>query len=113
VADIFEKEGKIGQFTRIPQFCSIIAQLTNMLKPAFQIEVSDIKDTDLLQSRLLVEVNTHSFSYVLLNQRNMSPLVVKYYQLDHPKERLLTEVLHDILQEDELLRRPVKETLLV
>ena len=84
-----------------------------MLKPAFQIEVSDIKDADLLQSRLLVEVNTNSFSYVLLNQRNMSPLVVKYYQLDHPKERLLTEVLHDILQEDELLRRPVKETLLV
>jgi hypothetical protein len=113
MADIFEKEGKIGQLARIPPFCSIIAQLTNMLKPAFQIEVSDIKDTDLLQSRLLVEVNTHSFSYVLLNQRNMSPLVVKYYQLDHPKERLLTEVLHDILQEDELLRRPVKETLLV
>jgi len=110
---IFEKEGKVGQLARIPQFCSIIAQLTNMLKPAFQIEVSDIKDTDLLQSRLLVEVNTNSFSYVLLNQRNMSPLVVKYYQLDHPTDRLLTEVLRDILQEDELLRRPVKETLLV
>jgi hypothetical protein len=84
-----------------------------MLKPAFQIQVSDIKDTDLLQSRLLVEVNPHSFSYVLLNQRNMSPLVVKYFQLDHSKERPLTEVLREILEEDEFLRRPVKETLLV
>jgi len=84
-----------------------------MLKPAFQIEVTNVKDEDLLQSRLLVEVNTHSFSYVLLNQRNMSPLVVKYFQLEHSKDRPLIEVLREILEEDEFLRRPVKETLLV
>ena len=84
-----------------------------MLKPAFQIEVTNVKDEDLLQSRLLVEVNTHSFSYVLLNQRNMSPLVVRYFQLEHSKERPLTEVLREILEEDEFLKRPVKETLLV
>lgn len=84
-----------------------------MIKPAFQIEVSDITDADLLQSRLLVEVNTNSFSYVLLNQRNMSPLAVKYFQLEHTKDRLLTEVLREILQQEEVLRRPVKETLLV
>jgi Protein of unknown function (DUF3822) len=84
-----------------------------MTKPAFQIEASDIKDADLLQSRLLVEVTPNSFSYVLLNQRNMSPLVVKYFQLDHPKDRLLTEVLREILAEEEILKRPVKETLLV
>jgi hypothetical protein len=84
-----------------------------MLKPAFQIEVSDITDTDLLQSRLLVEVNPDSFSYVLLNQRNMSPLAVKYFQLEHTKDRTLTETLREILHEDELLKRPVKETLLV
>jgi len=84
-----------------------------MIKPAFQIEVSDITDADLLQSRLLVEVNTNSFSYVLLNQRNMSPLAVKYFQLEHSKDRLLTEVLREILQQEEVLRRPVKETLLV
>ena len=84
-----------------------------MHKPAFQIEVSDITDADLQQSRLLVEVNPNSFTYVLLNQRNMSPLVVKYFQLEHSRERPLTEVLREILQEDELLQRPVKETLLV
>ncbi|HEY4064012.1 MAG TPA: DUF3822 family protein [Puia sp.] len=84
-----------------------------MLKPAFQIEVSSVSDTDLLQSRLLVEVNPNAFTYVLLNQRNMSPMVVKYFQLEHNKDRLFTEVLREILETDELLRRPVKETLLV
>jgi hypothetical protein len=84
-----------------------------MIKPAFQIEVSELSDADLLQSRLLVEVNPHSFTYVLLNQRNMSPLVVRYYQLDRTKDRPLTEALGDILQSDSLLKRPVKETLLV
>jgi len=84
-----------------------------MLKPAFQIEVQNIPDEDLLQCRLLVEVNAHSFTYTLLNQRNMGPLVVKYYQLDQVKDGRLTETLREILQSDPLLKRPVKETLLV
>lgn len=95
------------------QFCSIIANLTIMLKPAFQIEVSSISDTEMSQSRLLVEVNPNAFSYVLLNQRNLSPLVVKYFQLEHSKERPLTEALREVLETDKLLRRPVKETVLV
>jgi hypothetical protein len=84
-----------------------------MLKPAFQIEVSDISDEELLQSRLLVEVNPNAFTYVLLNQRNMSPLVVKYFQLEPNKDLPLTETLREILESDGLLKRPVKETLLV
>lgn len=84
-----------------------------MLKPAFQIQVSEITDEELLQSRLLVEVNPNAFTYVLLNQRNMSPVVVKYFQLDQAGERPLTEQLREIMQEEELLRKPVKETLLV
>src|SRR5260221_3474325 len=84
-----------------------------MLKPAFQIEVSGISDEELLQSRLLVEVNPNAFTYVLLNQRNMSPLMVKYFQLESHQGLSLTETLRDILEEDGLLKRPVKETLLV
>ncbi len=84
-----------------------------MLKPAFTIEATGISDEELLQSRLLVEVNPNSFTYVLLNQRNMSPLVVKYFQLEPTKESPLTETLREILESDSLLRRPVKETLLV
>jgi len=84
-----------------------------MHKPAFQIEVAEISDEELLQSRLLVEVNPNAFTYVLLNQRNMSPLVVKYFQLEPNKELSLTETLREIVEADDLLRRPVKETLLV
>lgn len=84
-----------------------------MLKPAFQIKVSEISDEELLQSRLLVEVNPNAFTYVLLNQRNMSPLVVRYFQLENNREMPLIETLREIMEADDLLRRPVKETLLV
>jgi hypothetical protein len=84
-----------------------------MVKPAFQIEVQDITDEDLLQCRLLVEVNAHSFTYTLLNQRNMGPLVIKYFQLDHEKNKHLIDTLREILEGDPMLKRTVKETLLV
>jgi hypothetical protein len=84
-----------------------------MLKPAFQIEVSNISDEELLQCRLLVEVNTNAFTFVLLNQRNMSPLVVKYFQLEQSKDSPLIDALREIMEQEKLLRRPVKETLLV
>ena len=84
-----------------------------MLKPAFQIEVPELSDEDLSHCRLLVEVNAHSFTYTLLNQRNMGPMVVKYYQLDQGKGKRLTETLREILENDPLLKRQVKETLLV
>jgi hypothetical protein len=84
-----------------------------MLKPAFRIEVSDISEEELLQSRLLVEVNPDSVTYVVLNQRNMSPMAVKYFQLEHSRDKTLTESIREILAQDELLKRPVKETLLV
>lgn len=83
-----------------------------MHKPAFTIEASGISDEDLLQCRLLVEVNPNAFTYVLLNQRNMSPLVVKYFQLDY-NDGDLTDVLREVLDSDPLLKRSVKETLLV
>jgi len=84
-----------------------------MHKPAFQIEISSISDEELLQSRLLVEVNPHAFTYVLLNQRNMSPLTVKHFQLEIGKDSSLADTLREILASDPLLRRPVKETLVI
>jgi hypothetical protein len=92
---------------------SIIAALITMLKPAFQIEVPEISDEDLLQCRLLVEVNAHSFTYTLLNQRNMGPMVVKYFQLDQEKNKHLTDTLREILEAEPLFKRTVKETLLI
>jgi hypothetical protein len=84
-----------------------------MHKPAFQIEISSISDEELLQSRLLVEVNPHAFTYVLLNQRNMSPLIVKHFQLEIVKDNSLPDTLREILESDPMLRRTVKETLVI
>jgi hypothetical protein len=84
-----------------------------MHKPAFQIEISSITDDELLQSRLLLEVNPHAFTYVLLNQRNMSPVTVKHFQLEPGKDNPLHDLLREILESDPLLRRPVKETLVI
>ena len=84
-----------------------------MHKPAFQIEISAISDEELLQSRLLVEVNPHAFTYVLLNQRNMSPITVKHFQLELTKDSPISATLKEILESDPLLRRPVKETLVI
>lgn len=84
-----------------------------MYNPAFQIEISAISDEELLQSRLLVEVNPHAFTYVLLNQRNMSPLTVKHFQLELIRDHRLPDTLREILATDPLLRRPVKETLVI
>jgi hypothetical protein len=103
----FEKEGNLHRFVVLLHYRKV------MHKPAFQIEVSNISDEELLQSRLLVEVNPNAFTYVLLNQRNMSPLVVKYFQLEQSKDHPLIEVLREIMEEEELLRRTVKDTLLV
>src|SRR5581483_6391849 len=90
------------------RFVVLLHIVITMLKPAFTIEASGISDEDLLQCRLLVEVTPNAFTYVLLNQRNMSPLVVKYFQLEQNKENPLPELLRDIMEADELLKRPVK-----
>jgi hypothetical protein len=102
-----EKDGNLRPFV------VLLHMVSTMLKPAFTIEASRISDEELLQSRLLVEVNPNAFTYVVLNQRNMSPLVVKYFQLEHSKENPMMDMLREIMEGDPLLQRPVKETLLV
>ncbi len=83
-----------------------------MLKPAFYIQSDDIALEDPGQYRLLMEVNLHSFSYVLLNLRRMSPAVIKYYQFSHLKDQPLEESLREIIQGDELLGIGVTEIFL-
>ncbi|MDP4150852.1 MAG: DUF3822 family protein [Bacteroidota bacterium] len=84
-----------------------------MNKPAFEIAVSDLNPEVLAQSRLLVEVSPCCFTYVLLNQRNMSPVAVRHFVLEPDRENTLTDQLREIIAEDDLLRQTVKETLLV
>jgi hypothetical protein len=84
-----------------------------MLKPDFHIHSENISYEDRAEGRLLIEVNSNAFSYVLMNLRGMRPLVVKYYQLDGLKVASLADCLSEIILADEILSGTVGETFLV
>lgn len=85
-----------------------------MLKPDFLIQNEHIATEDIAQCRLLMEVNSSSFSYVLMSVRGMRPLVIKYFQWDPSKPGLAAEIVQEILDEDDYLASPaVNEIFLV
>ncbi len=83
-----------------------------MQKPVLHIQTEDALQ-DLSQSRLLLEIDHRSFSYVLINTRNSKLLALKYFQLGHNKDKSLTESLQEIIYGDDLLQLQVRETILV
>ena len=84
-----------------------------MLKPVFNICSPQAESEDFSQCRLLIEVNSNSFSYVLLHLKGMRPIVVKYYQWNQFKTELLEDVLQEIIEEDPFLSIQPNETFLV
>src|SRR6516225_10018110 len=84
-----------------------------MLKPDFDIQSNHTGPEEFAQCRLMMEVNPHSFSYVLLSVRGMRPLAIRYFQWNNLKAGSTEEILQEIIQEDELLSKTVHETFLV
>src|SRR6516164_1794520 len=85
-----------------------------MIKPDFHIQHGNIELEDIMQCRLLMEMNASSFSYVLLNVKGMRPMAIKYFQWNPSKLGSLEEILREIVYEDEILTAPsVDETFLV
>jgi hypothetical protein len=84
-----------------------------MLRPAFQIQSEETSFQDPQQYRLVMEVNTHSLSYVLLDLRRMSPAIIKYYYLNHTKDRPLEELVKEIVYLDDLFVKGTSEICLV
>jgi hypothetical protein len=84
-----------------------------MVKPAFYIRSENAGEENPMQHRLLMEVNAHSFSYVLLNLRGMSPAVIKNYQFAQMKDSSLEELLREIIPADEWLVQEVSEVFIV
>ena len=85
-----------------------------MLKPDFYIHNGNTVPEDYTQCRLLIEVNSHSVGYVLLNVRGMRPVTVKYFQWSSSKNGSLEEILRELVYEDEILTMAdVNETFLV
>jgi hypothetical protein len=85
-----------------------------MLKPDFYIHNDNAVAEDYTQCRLLMEVNSNSVGYVLLNVRGMRPVAIKYFQWNHSKNVSLEEILRELVYEDEILTiADVNETFLV
>jgi|SRR5579871_2017145 len=84
-----------------------------MIKPSFYIRSQNSLKEDTRQQRLLLEVNANSLGYILFDVKKMVPSVIKHYQFTANNEKLLEELLQEILDGDELLSKDVEEIFLV
>jgi hypothetical protein len=84
-----------------------------MLKPAFNIQSDDTPAEIPKQYRLIMEVSTHACAFLLLDVRKMSPDCIRYYQFEHVKDKPLEEVIHEIMEEDDLFLKEIADFFLV
>jgi hypothetical protein len=82
-----------------------------MIKPAFHIEREKASDDDVLHSLLLMEVNLHGFSYIVLHKVRQEILDAKYYALPGPDGKSLPERLRYIIDEDAVLRSRFRQSI--
>lgn len=83
-----------------------------MQKPVLHIQADNALE-NFQQTRLLMEVNSVSFGYTLLNLQNNSLIALKYFEFSNLKDRTLIEILREIIYGDELLEKKASETFVV
>jgi hypothetical protein len=83
-----------------------------MQKPVLHIQTDDALE-NLSQSRLLLEVDHNSFSYVMINIKTSKLLALKYFQFGDLPDRSLTESIREIIEADEILESEAPEKYLV
>lgn len=83
-----------------------------MQKPVLHIQADNALE-NFQRTRLLMEVNSVSFGYVLLNLQNNSLIALKYFEFSNLKDRSLIEILREIIYGDELLEKKAAETFIV
>src|SRR5580698_5927771 len=84
-----------------------------MLQPLFHIESDNIATQDFQSCRLLIVVDDHSLSYVILNTTSHQPFCIKYFHFNQIRNREQNEILREIIYGDELLSKEVNEIFLV
>ena len=84
-----------------------------MIRPAFNIGHEQASPDDLLQSLLLMEVNTHGMSYLVLNQGNKQVLDAKYYALHGPDSKSLSDKLRLIIDADDTLQSQFRDSVVL
>ena len=70
-------------------------------------------DDDLLQSLLLMEVNPHGFSYIILHQVRQEVLDARYYTVPVSEDKILSEGLRAIIEADELLHSQFRQSIVL
>ena len=84
-----------------------------MIKPAFHIEHEPPSDDDLLQSLLLMEVNPHGFSYLILHQVRQEVLDARYYAVLITEDKILSDGLRAVMEADELLHGQFRQSIVL
>lgn len=84
-----------------------------MIRPAFHIEHEQPSDDDLLQSLLLMEVNPHGFSYIILHQVRQEVLDARYYAVPVTEDKILSDGLRAIIDADELLHSQFRQSIVL
>lgn len=84
-----------------------------MIRPAFNIENEHATPDEFLQSLLLMEVNPHGMSYLVVNQSSKHILDAKYYALHGPDNKSLSEKFRLIIDSDEVLHYQFRESVVL
>jgi hypothetical protein len=84
-----------------------------MIKPAFHIEHDQAGDDDLLQSLLLMEVNPHGFSYLVLHQVRQEVLDAKYYAVPEQEGKSLSDRFRMVVDADPVLGNQFRQSIVL
>jgi Protein of unknown function (DUF3822) len=84
-----------------------------MIKPAFHIEHEESSEDDYLQSLLLMEVNHHGLSYLVLHQVRQEVLDAKYYALHGHYSKTLSDRFRTIIDTDPVLNNQFRESMVL
>lgn len=98
---------------QFPQIIVLLRLNKLMIRPAFKIEHQQPSDDDLLQSLLLMEVNPHGFSYVILHQVRQEVLDARYYSVPVTEDKSLSDGLRAIIDADELLHSQFRQSIVL
>jgi hypothetical protein len=102
-----------GSLNRVINYFVVLLRLIFMLQPSFHIQADNIETENFRLCRLVVVVDTDSFSYVIMTMELARPLCLKYFQFNQIKGTQQEENLREIIFGDELLTKDIQETFVV
>lgn len=84
-----------------------------MIRPAFHIEHEPPGEDELLQSLLLMEVNSQGLSYLVMHQVRQEVLDARYYSVPASDNSSLSDRLRLIIDADEVLHHQFRQSIVL